>query len=104
MPSLDISERRVPQDGRIKLRFGQREIDFRVSILPTIFGEKAVLRILDKDSLQLDLTKLGFEVEHFEKLNKASHQPYGMAPITAPTRAGKKTTPHSPTTTINAPE
>src|SRR5262249_36462829 len=61
MSNLDISERRLPQDGRIKLRYGAREIDFRVSILPTIFGEKAVLRILDKESLQLDLTKLGFD-------------------------------------------
>src|ERR1051325_1417040 len=77
MSSLDISERRLPQDGRIKLRYGQREIDFRVSILPTIFGEKAVLRILDKDSLQLDLTKLGFDVDNYEKFNKAIHQPYG---------------------------
>src|SRR5947208_1292358 len=78
MSSLDISERRVPQDGRIKLRFGHREIDFRVSVLPTIFGEKAVLRILDKESLQLDLTKLGFDPWSFEKFNHSIHQPYGM--------------------------
>src|SRR5882724_5652356 len=69
MSNLDISERRVPQDGRIKLRFGSKEIDFRVSILPTIFGEKAVLRILDKESLQLDLTKLGFDPWSFEKFS-----------------------------------
>src|SRR6266850_2415063 len=104
MSNLDISERRLPQDGRIKLRFGQREIDFRVSILPTIFGEKAVLRILDKDSLQLDLTKLGFEVEHFEKFNKAIHQPYGMVLITGPTGSGKTTTLYSAISTINSPE
>src|SRR6266550_6371064 len=70
MSNLDIAERRLPQDGRIKLRYNTREIDFRVSVLPTIFGEKAVLRILDKDALQLDLTKLGFDpgaLEHFEK-------------------------------------
>src|SRR6267142_2000047 len=91
-------------DGRIKLRFGQREIDFRVSILPTIFGEKAVLRILDKDSLQLDLTKLGFEAEHFEKFNKAIHQPYGMVLITGPTGSGKTTTLYSAISTINSPE
>src|SRR3989442_5445240 len=78
MSNLDIAERRVPQDGRIKLRFGAREIDFRVSILPAIFGEKAVLRILDKDALQLDLGKLGFDPWSYEKFTAAIHQPYGM--------------------------
>jgi type IV pilus assembly protein PilB len=104
MSNLDISERRVPQDGRIKLRYGSREIDFRVSILPTIFGEKAVLRILDKDSLQLDLTKLGFDSWSFEKFNAAIHQPYGMVLITGPTGSGKTTTLYSAISTINAPE
>jgi type IV pilus assembly protein PilB len=104
MSSLDISERRLPQDGRIKLRFGQREIDFRVSILPTIFGEKAVLRILDKDSLQLDLTKLGFDPANYESFNKAIHQPYGMVLITGPTGSGKTTTLYSAISTINSPE
>src|SRR6267378_4046928 len=104
MSSLDISERRVPQDGRIKLRFGQREIDFRVSILPTIFGEKAVLRILDKESLQLDLTKLGFDPWSFEKFNHSIHQPYGMVLITGPTGSGKTTTLYSAIATINSPE
>jgi type IV pilus assembly protein PilB len=104
MSSLDISERRVPQDGRIKLRFGQREIDFRVSILPTIFGEKAVLRILDKESLQLDLTKLGFDAWSYEKFTHAIHQPYGMVLITGPTGSGKTTTLYSAISTINAPE
>src|SRR5438552_14160844 len=103
MSSLDISERRVPQDGRIKLRFGQREIDFRVSILPTIFGEKAVLRILDKESLQLDLTKLGFDPWSFEKFSHAIHQPYGMVLITGPTGSGKTTTLYSAIATINSP-
>src|SRR2546422_671728 len=82
MSNLDISERRVPQDGRIKLRFGTKEIDFRVSILPTIFGEKAVLRILDKESLQLDMTKLGFDTWSYEKFGHAIHQPYGMVLLT----------------------
>src|SRR5439155_228389 len=91
MANLDISERRLPQDGRIKLRHGSREIDFRVSILPTIFGEKAVLRILDKESLQLDLTKLGFDPWSFEKFTDAIHQPYGMVLITGPTGSGKTT-------------
>src|SRR5437870_368191 len=104
MSSLDISERRVPQDGRIKLRFGHREIDFRVSILPTIFGEKAVLRILDKESLQLDLTKLGFDPWSFEKFNHSIHQPYGMVLITGPTGSGKTTTLYSAISTINSPE
>src|SRR5215813_5632495 len=104
MSNLDISERRLPQDGRIKLRYGQREIDFRVSILPTIFGEKAVLRILDKESLQLDLTKLGFDPWSYEKFNHAIHQPYGMVLITGPTGSGKTTTLYSAISTINSPE
>jgi type IV pilus assembly protein PilB len=104
MSSLDISERRVPQDGRIKLRFGTREIDFRVSILPTIFGEKAVLRILDKDSLKLDLTQLGFDSWSMDKFNAAIHQPYGMVLITGPTGSGKTTTLYSAIHTINSPE
>src|SRR5881296_599002 len=104
MSNLDISERRVPQDGRIKLRFGHREIDFRVSVLPTIFGEKAVLRILDKESLQLDLTKLGFDPWSFEKFGHAIHQPYGMVLITGPTGSGKTTTLYSAISTINSPE
>jgi type IV pilus assembly protein PilB len=104
MANLDISERRLPQDGRIKLRHGSREIDFRVSILPTIFGEKAVLRILDKESLQLDLTKLGFDPWSYEKFTHAIHQPYGMVLITGPTGSGKTTTLYSAISTINAPE
>jgi len=104
MSNLDISERRLPQDGRIKIRHGHREIDFRVSILPTIFGEKAVLRILDKDSLQLDLTKLGFDPWSYEKFDHAIHQPYGMVLITGPTGSGKTTTLYSAISTINSPE
>jgi type IV pilus assembly protein PilB len=103
MANLDIAERRLPQDGRIKLRYGAREIDFRVSILPTIFGEKAVLRILDKDSLQLDLTKLGFDAWAYEKFNEVIHQPYGMVLITGPTGSGKTTTLYSAISTINSP-
>jgi type IV pilus assembly protein PilB len=104
MANLDISERRLPQDGRIKLRHGSKEIDFRVSILPTIFGEKAVLRILDKESLQLDMTKLGFDSWSYEKFNHAIHQPYGMVLITGPTGSGKTTTLYSAISTINSPE
>ena len=104
MANLDISERRLPQDGRIKLRYHGREIDFRVSILPTIFGEKAVLRILDKDSLKLDLTQLGFDPWSLEKFTSAIHEPYGMVLITGPTGSGKTTTLYSAIHTINTPE
>ena len=104
MSSLDIAERRVPQDGRIKLRYHTREIDFRVSILPTIFGEKAVLRILDKDALQLDLTKLGFDPGALETFEKVIRQPYGMILITGPTGSGKTTTLYSAIHAINSPE
>ena len=104
MSNLDISERRMPQDGRIKLRYNTREIDFRVSTLPTIFGEKAVLRILDKDALKLDLTQLGFDEWSLEKFTGAIHQPYGMVLITGPTGSGKTTTLYSAIHTINSPE
>ena len=102
MASLDIAERRLPQDGRIKLRYHQREIDFRVSTLPTIFGEKTVMRILDKESLQLDLTMLGFDPWSLEHFTKAIHQPYGMILITGPTGSGKTTTLYSAIHTINS--
>ncbi len=104
MSNLDISERRAPQDGRIKLRYGTREIDFRVSILPAIFGEKAVLRILDRDALQLDMTKLGFDEWSYEKFQHAIRQPYGMVLITGPTGSGKTTTLYSAIATINSPD
>jgi type IV pilus assembly protein PilB len=104
MSNLDISERRLPQDGRIKIRYGAREIDFRVSVLPTIFGEKAVLRILDKEALQLDLTKLGFDPWSYEKFAGAIHQPHGMVLITGPTGSGKTTTLYSAISTINSPD
>jgi len=104
MSSLDIAERRLPQDGRIKLRYNQREIDFRVSTLPTIFGEKTVMRILDKDSLQLDLSMLGFDPWGLEQFNQAIHQPYGMILITGPTGSGKTTTLYSAIHTINSPD
>ena len=104
MSNLDIAERRLPQDGRIKLRFNQREIDFRVSTLPTIFGEKTVMRILDKDSLQLDLTMLGFDQRSLEQFSKAIHAPHGMILITGPTGSGKTTTLYSAIHTINSPD
>jgi len=103
MGNLDIAERRLPQDGRIRLRYNQRDIDLRVSTLPTIFGEKAVMRILDKESLQLDLSKLGFDSWSLEQFNRAIHEPYGMILITGPTGSGKTTTLYSAIHTINSP-
>jgi type IV pilus assembly protein PilB len=104
MASLDIAERRLPQDGRIKLRYNRREIDFRVSVLPTIFGEKAVLRILDKESLQLDLTQLGFDEWSLTQFQAAIRQPHGMVLLTGPTGSGKTTTLYSAIHTLNAPD
>jgi type IV pilus assembly protein PilB len=104
MASLDIAERRLPQDGRIKLRYNAREIDFRVSTLPTIFGEKTVMRLLDKESLQLDLAKLGFDPWSLEHFDKAIHSPYGMILITGPTGSGKTTTLYSAIHTVNSPD
>jgi type IV pilus assembly protein PilB len=104
MANLDIAERRLPQDGRIKLRYNQREIDLRVSTLPTIFGEKAVMRILDKEALQLDLGILGFDPWSLEQFGKAIRQPYGMILITGPTGSGKTTTLYSAIHTINSPD
>ncbi|MBI5502981.1 MAG: type IV-A pilus assembly ATPase PilB [Deltaproteobacteria bacterium] len=104
MSSLDIAERRLPQDGRIKLRVGKdKEMDFRVSVLPTLFGEKVVLRLLDKSSLQLDMTKLGFEPVALEHFRKAIYMPYGMCLVTGPTGSGKTTTLYSALSELNRP-
>lgn len=104
MSNLDIAERRLPQDGRIKIRYSSREIDLRVSSLPTIFGEKIVMRILDKEALTLDLAKLGFDDWSMENFKKVIHQPYGMVLITGPTGSGKTTTLYSAVHTINSPD
>ncbi len=102
MSSLDISERRLPQDGRIKLKLGKdKEMDFRVSVLPTLFGEKIVLRLLDKSNLQLDMTKLGFEDKQLADFMKAIHQPYGMVLVTGPTGSGKTTSLYSALQELN---
>jgi type IV pilus assembly protein PilB len=104
MASLDISERRLPQDGRIKLKIGKdREMDFRVSVLPTLFGEKIVLRLLDKSTLQLDMTKLGFEDRPLADFKKAISLPYGMVLVTGPTGSGKTTTLYSALSELNKP-
>ncbi len=104
MSRLDIAERRLPQDGRIKLKLGKkREIDFRVSTLPTLFGEKTVLRLLDKANLQVDLTKLGFEKKQLEDFMEAIEKPYGMVLVTGPTGSGKTTTLYSALNHLNKP-
>lgn len=105
MSKLDIAERRLPQDGRIKLKLGKkREVDFRVSSLPCLFGEKVVMRILDKGNLALDLTKLGFEVGALKDFTEAINAPYGMVLVTGPTGSGKTTTLYSALSTINTQE
>lgn len=104
MAKLDIAERRLPQDGRIKLKLGKkRDIDFRVSVLPTLFGEKTVLRLLDKSTLQVDLTKLGFEEKALKDLMGALDRPYGMILVTGPTGSGKTTTLYSALAYLNKP-
>jgi type IV pilus assembly protein PilB len=104
LSQLNIAERRVPQDGRLKLKMANRVIDFRVSTLPVLFGEKIVLRILDKGNLTLDLTKFGFEAKAEEDLMKAILNPYGMVLVTGPTGSGKTTTLYSCLHRINTIE
>jgi type IV pilus assembly protein PilB len=102
MANLDIAERRLPQDGRIKLKVGEdKEMDFRVSVLPTLFGEKIVLRLLDKSNLQLDMTKLGFEPDQLADFKSAIECPYGMVLVTGPTGSGKTTTLYSALSELN---
>jgi type IV pilus assembly protein PilB len=102
MADLDIAERRLPQDGRIKLKMGRnQEMDYRVSCLPTLFGEKIVLRLLDKSNLQLDMTKLGFEENQLSHFQKSIHQPFGMVLVTGPTGSGKTTTLYSALSELN---
>ncbi|MEZ5292146.1 MAG: type IV-A pilus assembly ATPase PilB [Vicinamibacterales bacterium] len=108
MAKLDIAEKRLPQDGRIKIRFAdagvQRDIDFRVSCLPTLFGEKIVMRLLDRTKLMLDMTKLGFEPESLAKLETQIAKPWGMVLVTGPTGSGKTNTLYSSISRINTPE
>ncbi len=102
MAKLDIAERRLPQDGRIKLRIqGGKEVEFRVSVLPTLFGEKVVMRILDKSNLQLDMTKLGFEEEALKNFKEGIYKPWGMVLVTGPTGSGKTTTLYSAISELN---
>jgi len=108
MAKLDISEKRLPQDGRIKIKMKlqgkNKEMDYRVSVLPTLFGEKIVLRLLDKENLMLDMTKLGFEQESLNRFEKAIFKPYGMVLVTGPTGSGKTNTLYSSISRINTPE
>src|SRR6478672_6252504 len=108
MAKLDIAEKRLPQDGRIKIRYSEngssKEIDFRVSVLPTLFGEKIVMRLLDKDKLMLDMTKLGFEAESLAKFERAILRPWGMVLVTGPTGSGKTNTLYSSIAKINTSE
>ena len=105
MSQLDIAEKRLPQDGRIKLKIGKRkDMDYRVSVLPTLFGEKIVMRLLDKSNLQLDMTKLGFEEESLERFREAIQSPFGMVLVTGPTGSGKTTTLYSALSSLNTPD
>jgi len=108
MSKLDISEKRLPQDGRIKVKMKlggkNKEMDYRVSVLPTLFGEKIVLRLLDKENLMLDMTRLGFEAESLVKFERSILEPYGMVLVTGPTGSGKTNTLYSSINRINTPE
>jgi type IV pilus assembly protein PilB len=108
MAKLDISEKRLPQDGRIKIRLKvedrSRDMDFRVSSLPTLWGEKVVLRLLDKTKLMLDMTKLGFEPESLERFKRAIAKPYGIVLVTGPTGSGKTNTLYSAIAALNKPD
>ena len=104
MSQMDISEKRKPQDGRIKLVIGGKSIDYRVSSLPTLYGEKIVLRLLDQSNLQLDMTKLGFEAKQIEVFHEGILRPYGMCLVTGPTGSGKTTTLYSALSELNKPD
>jgi type IV pilus assembly protein PilB len=108
MSKLDISEKRLPQDGRIMIKYlkdgKKKELDFRVSTVPTLFGEKIVMRLLDKENLRLDMTKLGFEPESLAKFEKQILKPYGMVLVTGPTGSGKTNTLYSSVARLNTPD
>src|SRR6185369_2675029 len=108
MAKLDISEKRLPQDGRIMLKMNiegrKKQLDYRVSTLPTLWGEKIVLRLLDKENLRLDMTQLGFEPESLEKFKRNISKPYGMVLVTGPTGSGKTSTLYSALQSLNTPE
>ena len=104
MAKLDISERRLPQDGRIKLKVHGKDIDMRVSTLPTLYGESLVIRILDRDNLTVELEKMGFPKQELEQFQKLIHKPYGKLLVTGPTGSGKTTTLYGALQNINTPD
>jgi type IV pilus assembly protein PilB len=108
MAKLDIAEKRLPQDGRIKIKMKvedrSRDLDFRVSCLPTLWGEKIVMRLLDKSKLMLDMTKLGFEPHSLERFKNAINKPYGIVLVTGPTGSGKTNTLYSAIAALNKPD
>jgi type IV pilus assembly protein PilB len=104
MANLDIAERRLPQDGRIKLSLGMKKIDLRVSVLPTIWGEKVVMRILDQSNLNLDMSKMGFSPKSLQDFQESLNSPFGMILVTGPTGSGKSTTLYSALSSINTPD
>ena len=104
MSDLDIAEKRLPQDGKFRIRSGGRDIDFRVSTLPTVYGEKIVMRILDKGNLKINLEEFGLEKDELEKIHKALSSPYGMILVTGPTGSGKSTTLYSCLNRLNTPD
>ena len=104
MAELDIAVHNIPQDGRIRLKVLDKQIDLRVSIIPVLFGEKVVMRILDKSALQLEMTKLGFEPEALERFQASVHKPYGIVLVTGPTGSGKSTTLYSALSSLNTPD
>jgi type IV pilus assembly protein PilB len=104
MANLDIAERRLPQDGRIKLSLGMKKIDLRVSVLPTIYGEKVVMRILDQSNLNLDMSKMGFSEKSLRDFEESLNSPFGMILVTGPTGSGKSTTLYSALSSVNNPD
>src|SRR5882672_9260242 len=104
MANLDIAERRLAQDGRIKLQYDQRDVDVRVSIVPALFGEKAALRILDPGAMTFDLSALGFDDTCYARLHDALNQPHGMILVTGPTGSGKTTTVYAALRFVNSTE
>ena len=104
MSNLDIAERRLPQDGRMRVRVGGRDVDLRVSFMPTVHGEKCVLRILDKSNLSASLDKLGLDQDTFRRFKAAVDAPHGLILVTGPTGSGKTTTLYSALNELNNPE
>ena len=104
MANLDIAERRLPQDGRIKISVGMKKIDLRVSVLPTIYGEKVVMRILDQSNLNLDMAKMGFSEKSLRDFQESLNSPFGMILVTGPTGSGKSTTLYSALSSVNTPD